>query len=124
MQNVVNILYLNVVNFAYLILVFLQFTAAFPAIFRRQSKFNKVINGFQTKEPLPYQLYLIAKFIGMGYAKTFECGATLITTKLALSAHHCFEEKHGYKLIGATLYGNLFDKSHIFSKKNGIQVRD
>ena len=55
-------------------------SADFPSLF--QSHNERIVNGFDTMEPLPYQL--------MVYNQRFACGATLISLKYATSALHCF----------------------------------
>ena len=46
-------------------------------------KTTRIENGFQTEGPLPYQLRLDYQ----GYI--FHCGATLISSKYAITAGHC-----------------------------------
>ena len=50
-------------------------------------KENRIINGFPTEGPLPYQL---RSFFG-GH-----CGATLISRKFAISAEHCYRYRVSY----------------------------
>ena len=45
------------------------------------SKTSRINNGFRTKGPLPYQLSL-----------SWGCGATLISSKYAITAAHCLPE--------------------------------
>ena len=46
------------------------------------------MNGFDTKEPLPFQLQLVLMPNSKGLSHN--CGATLISSKHAVSAYHCF----------------------------------
>ena len=46
---------------------------------------DRIINGFATEGPLPYQLRLDTIF-------GFKCGATLISSKYAITAKHCVFE--------------------------------
>ena len=46
------------------------------------------MNGFDTKEPLPFQLQLV--LIPNSLGLSHNCGATLISSKHAVSAYHCF----------------------------------
>ena len=46
------------------------------------------MDGFDTKEPLPYQLELVLTPNSKG--EIHNCGATLISSKHAVSAYHCF----------------------------------
>ena len=48
---------------------------------------GRTINGFKTNEPLSYQLR-------MDYDGQAWCGATLISSKYAITAYHCVVRYH------------------------------
>ena len=52
-----------------------------------ENREGRVVNGFDTGKPLPYQLQLVLELNGR---KTNFCGATLVSKKYATTAHHCF----------------------------------
>ena len=93
------------------------FLADFPEWLRRRSHFQKIINGFETEKPLPYQLYIEVEFLKDGISYTAECGGTLIAPDLVISAHHCFE---GIKDGKINVYGNLYDLTSRRSQVNEI----
>ena len=70
----------------YIILVF-YFTADFPKVFQQNSE-GRIVNGFDTEKALPYQLSILV--VANKYKKSHICGATLLTSKYAISALHCF----------------------------------
>ena len=60
------------------------------------------MNGFDTGQPLPYQLQLVHELNGR---KTHFCGATLVSKKYATTAHHCFSGiNEELKTIKRTFY--------------------
>ena len=70
----------------YIILVF-YFTADFPKVFQQNGE-GRIVNGFDTEKALPYQLSIMV-VTGL-FKKSHNCGATLLTSKYAISALHCF----------------------------------
>ena len=72
------------------------FSADFPKIFHSNGVRNmegferkeRIVEGFETNEALPYQLSLLFGVPGVGWDHI--CGATLINKKYAISAYHCF----------------------------------
>ena len=70
----------------YIILVF-YFTADFPKVFQQNSE-GRIVNGFDTEKALPYQLSIMV--VAGLFKKSHICGATLLTSKYAISALHCF----------------------------------
>ena len=70
----------------YIILVF-YFTADFPKVFQQNGE-GRIVNGFDTEKALPYQLSILV--VANKYKKSHICGATLLTSKYAISALHCF----------------------------------
>ena len=70
----------------YIILVF-YFTADFPKVFQQNGE-GRIVNGFDTEKALPYQLSIMVD-AGL-FKKSHICGATLLTSKYAISALHCF----------------------------------
>ena len=48
------------------------------------------MNGFDTGQPLPYQLQLVLEINEINWRFQF-CGATLVSKKYATTAHHCFD---------------------------------
>ena len=58
-------------------------------------KTTRIENGFQTEGPLPYQLRLDYQ----GYR--FHCGATLISSKYAITAGHCLLRRNFGILVPA-----------------------
>ena len=82
-----------------------------------------MINGFPTQKPLEYQLYLDIFMSDKKETGSFSCGATLITYKLAITAHHCFEDKK-LKLKKVTAYGNLYNKRQIKDKNVQVSRKD
>ena len=70
----------------HIILVF-YFTADFPKVFQQNGE-ERIVNGFDTTKALPYQLSI--SVVTKDYLKKHICGATLLTSKYALSALHCF----------------------------------
>ena len=57
-----------------------------------ENRAGRVVNGFDTGQPLPYQLQLEVVFLipQLNWKKVQFCGATLVTKKYATTAHHCF----------------------------------
>ena len=70
----------------YIILVF-YFTADFPKVFQQNGE-GRIVNGFDTEKALPFQLSIMVD-AGL-FKKSHICGATLLTSKYAISALHCF----------------------------------
>ena len=70
----------------YIILVF-YFTADFPKVFQQNGE-EQIVSGFDTEKALPYQLSILV--VANKYRKSHVCGATLLTSKYAISALHCF----------------------------------
>ena len=89
------------------------FLADFPELFRRQSHFEKVMNGFSTENPLPYQIYIEIEYLKNSVGFTVRCGGTLIAPNLVLSAHHCFA---GVKMDKITVFGNLYDLNFTYPR--------
>ena len=63
------------------------FTADFPKVFQKNGE-ERIVNGFDTEKALPYQLSILVDV--NNYKKQHICGATLLTSKFAISAIHCF----------------------------------
>ena len=61
------------------------FTADFPKVLKEHGT-ARIVNGFDTTEPLPYQLQLVAliEVQKFGVSNQF-CGAILITPEYAVS---------------------------------------
>ena len=83
------------------------FTAEFPRIFEEKGP-SRIVKGFDTEEPLPYQLsleYYVTNSLWGGEWTHF-CGATLITKSYAISALHCFvvQVEMSRKISGDELY--------------------
>ena len=57
-------------------------------------KTTRIENGFQTQGPLPYQLRLVYR--GYHY-----CGATLISSKYAITAGHCLLRRSFFGMVPA-----------------------
>ena len=76
-------------------------SAGFPSIFQNNNA--RIVNGFDTKRPLPYQLMLAKKKWNTNLDKYVEngffCGATLINLKYATSAFHCFDPEDSRKYL-------------------------
>ena len=75
----------------HIILVF-YFTADFPKVFQQNGE-ERIVNGFDTTKALPYQLSISVKT--KDYLKKHICGATLLSSKFAISALHCFFTEDG-----------------------------
>ena len=68
------------------------FLVDFPEIFKEKAS-ARIVNGFETKEPLPYQLQLVAseeEFLEDYGIGEYYCGAVLIRPNYAVTAYHCF----------------------------------
>ena len=55
-----------------------------------ENRAGRVVNGFDTGQPLPYQLQLVLEINEINWRFQF-CGATLVSKKYATTAHHCFD---------------------------------
>ena len=67
-----------------------------------ENRAGRVVNGFDTGQPLPYQLQLVHELDGR---KEHFCGATLVSKKYATTAHHCFSVlNEKLKTIKRTFY--------------------
>ena len=67
-------IYENFIAYIFIFFYFKILTADFPSIFQQHAR---IVNGFDTKGPLPYQLIL--------HHRTTKCGATLISSKYAIA---------------------------------------
>ena len=87
--------------------------ATMPDVLRKTSRIH---DGFQTKGPLPYQLRMIG-WLG--------CGATLISSKYAITAAHCLPgyTKQREVWVVAGVY-KLNDNGHRRKVKNVIKPFD
>ena len=61
------------------------FTADFPKVLQQN---ERIVNGFDTEKALPYQLSILLQL--HYYQDQHICGATLLTSRYAISALHCF----------------------------------
>ena len=83
--------------------------------------------GFDTGQPLPYQLQLVLDING---EKSHFCGATLVSKKYATTAHHCFsginEEFKTYKKTFyfhyVTVIAGQYLKNNPFVDSSSIQA--
>ena len=81
-------------------LVYLCLTAKKPTIFAKQETFRKslqvgnrksfrIVNGFDTEGPLPYQLRIKAR---VSFLKVANCGGILISSRFGITADHCIDD--------------------------------
>ena len=78
-------------------LVYFCLTAKKPKIFTKQEtvngfdigkKFLRIVNGFDTEGPLPYQLRLKARVSAW---RVLNCGGILISSRFGITADHCID---------------------------------
>ena len=106
------------------------FTADFPEVFQQHGE-ERIVNGFDTGKALPYQLSILV--VTKDYLKQHICGATLLTSKFAISALHCFVIEDGsndpwrkvrplqyFQIVGGRYNQNL--SSTNFGEKVGNRV--
>ena len=89
-------------------------TAEFPNMFENRE--GRVVNGFDTRQPLPYQLQLVRE---LNWGKAHFCGATLVTKKYATTAHHCFT---GVNFDYVTVIAGQYEKNNPFGHSSSIQA--
>ena len=89
-----------------------------------ENRVGRVVNGFDTGQPLPYQLQLV-----LGRKAHF-CGATLVTKKYATTAHHCFTglneefktERKTFYFRYVTVIAGQYEKNNPFVYSSSIQA--
>ena len=62
---------------------------------------GRTINGFKTEGPLSYQLRMYY------YGEPFYCGATLISSKYAITAYHCIVSRYHLRFFQQLPHQNL-----------------
>ena len=77
---------------------------------------GRVIGGSSLKRPLPYQLQL-------DHRGSHRCGATLISSKHAISADHCFRDRYGNSLGKKWLSNILVRSGALYNNGIGSETR-
>ena len=67
-------------------LVYFCLTAKKPTVFTEQET-TRIVGGFDTKGPLPYQLALKTE----DDFYTYKCGGILISSRFGITADHCID---------------------------------